>query len=456
MNPTDLDVLLDLPKDFCADILTKWLLIEDIAALDSAYANKTKRVAFFETVDSEVVVFPNDPFLNNNLQSFMEWIVKRRIRISRIKLNESVNLLSEGTKGFFELTGKQLRTISVHNIIGDISVLCSDIAFSCPNLTKLVIMHSDVNGGIRAVFKGCTRIEELRIYECVGVSASHFHSIRCPKLTTVDVSFCADAATLIAIAQCCPNLVKLDISYCETVSDEAVLEVAAKCPKLQVLGCFKNAIITDQSIVRLAESCHDLTAIDIASCPLLTDASIIALAQHCKGLRRIFMQSNDNFGSPALIAISEECRQLHTLYCGHCPSITDEGVVAVAKKCPELRRLVMGDNDLISDEGVAAVVTACPKLHELGIGALNITDVAAKAVAQLCGPYLQQLDIQESVGITAAGVYQLSQQLTQLNTLIITEQCTVVTELAQKFWQQNMPGLVISTDPSLITYFIFD
>jgi hypothetical protein len=456
------DLILDLPKGLFTEFLTKWLTVQQVCRLDSVYCNRNKRELFLNSV-AEDVVFSNDPFLSVDMNRFTEWLVKRKMKLSRIKISmmtmPNVNMMAPMLK----ISGKCMNFIALHNYTGNsLDKVALEIANNCKTLTKLTLMDCDIPKGFERILKACTKIAELRIYEC-----KEFNSIklkresaqtllnRCPQLRILDISYSGTGTTLGEFARACPNLMKLDISYCKEITDESIFLVAKHCTRLTTIGFFKVEVLTDDAIVELAKSCPLLTTVDIASCDFLTNASVIALATHCKLLQKLYIQSNTNFGDPALVALAQNSSHLEILYCGHCTDVTDVGIKAIAENCGKLKRIVMGDNDTITDAAVVAIASSCPHLIELGLGAMSICDVALNAVALHC-PHLEQLDIQESSNLTHHGIFSIVLNCTKLNTLIITEDCPVVNEFSQLLWKHIRPGLTISSDPALITYFIFD
>ena len=85
-------VLFAIPDDLLADIYTSWLLLEDVARLDSALCNKTWRPQFVRLISTKFIRFCREDIIQLSTaralnSQALEWILKRDIHLASLRLH---------------------------------------------------------------------------------------------------------------------------------------------------------------------------------------------------------------------------------------------------------------------------------------------------------------------------------------------------------------------------------
>ena len=230
MDISSVDVLLDLPGGVVAEILASWIPIETLAKLDSAYCNKTQRRAFLQLLDSNIVLFHG---ITTVWRGTLEWAAQKRLRITNFAL-WGIGQVIPCTPyyQFLELNGKRLRTLHVHSFSRDtLLAALTDISFSCPNLERLFFRECDVNGCLRGVLTGCTKLKEISFVDGATIDDAGIMMMVYPALTRLTMDKCASDDAFAAFTKAFPNLMEICMES-GTVSDGTIATVADHCPKL--------------------------------------------------------------------------------------------------------------------------------------------------------------------------------------------------------------------------------
>ncbi len=115
-------------------------------------------------------------------------------------------------------------------------------------------------------------------------------------------------------------------------------------------------------------------------------------------------------------ALLKRCTGLHEVQSSSNTLIKhDELILALMAYCPSMRSIELWYGD-VTDAAGAAMVRMYPGLVELRLSNLRLTDDALRAIAQHL-PKLHRLDLDESPGISDAGVIELAQKCTALKDL---------------------------------------
>ena len=82
-----MSLVFDLPSDVCTSVLSVWLQLRDLAALDSAVCNRLNRIDFLKSFEIATFVLRNHEVVES--EQFQEWIFARGIAVDTIKLHDN-------------------------------------------------------------------------------------------------------------------------------------------------------------------------------------------------------------------------------------------------------------------------------------------------------------------------------------------------------------------------------
>ena len=316
------------------------------------------------------------------------------------------------------------------------------IAERCPALVKISIHEGGqspavvVNDSIRAIARGCPKLQTISIYYSDWLSAESvaFLAERCKKLRSVCLHGCdrvSDEA-MKAIANSCPDLETLDVGDCSRIdrtsfssqiTDESFIIVGKKCSKLVVISIACNDV-TDIGIAALVRGCPQLRSFSAVGCQFVSTAGMMALSHGCKELRTIDLRDCRLITDDSLFRIAEGCPELTSFTLSSSEAVTNAGISSIAGGCGKLLYITMNDCNQIDDTALTAVGSSCPNLREITISASfhspspKISDRGLIAIACGC-PALESISISDCLNITDAGVKVLAQKCFQLKSITL-------------------------------------
>ncbi|CEP19253.1 hypothetical protein [Parasitella parasitica] len=155
--------------------------------------------------------------------------------------------------------------------------------------------------------------------------------------------------------------------------------------------------VTDCTIRHIVRSCPKLTSLNLSHCRLVTNDALYYLsrAPHIASqLQVLSLQNCRQITDAGLSHLEGHCHALQTLHLGACPRITSNGIIGlVTASAPTIRRLRLSD---------------CS----------HMTGSTLHAIALLCGPRLEWLDIARTKAIKHTDLVDLVHNcpnLTRLN-----------------------------------------
>ncbi|GAA5796068.1 hypothetical protein HPULCUR_001437 [Helicostylum pulchrum] len=129
------------------------------------------------------------------------------------------------------------------------------------------------------------------------------------------------------------------------------------------------AHVTDCTIRHIVRSCPHLTNLNLSHCRLITNEGLRCLGGNSTNLKVLVLQNCRQITDVGLSYLKESCHTLDSLHVGGCTRITDIGIIAlVTASGTTIRRINMSD---------------CSR----------VTGSSLHAIANICGPRLEWLDI---------------------------------------------------------------
>ncbi|CAO0790630.1 unnamed protein product [Mucor circinelloides] len=155
--------------------------------------------------------------------------------------------------------------------------------------------------------------------------------------------------------------------------------------------------VTDCTIRHIVRCCPQLTSLNLSHCRLITNEGLYYLSRATRianQLKVLNLQNCRQITDAGLNHLTAQCHGLQTLHLGACPRITNDGIISlVTASGNTIRRLRLND---------------CS----------HMTGSTLHAIARLCGPRLEWLDIARTKAIRHTDLENLVQScpnLTRLN-----------------------------------------
>ena len=185
------------------------------------------------------------------------------------------------------------------------------------------------------------------------------------NLTSAKLTDCytLNDASLMGLCDCCPKLKTLDLSFC-LVPSPVVSEsgLALALPTLVHLVSLNVAYlehVTDVVVAAVAKACPLLCNLNLEHCVEVTDKSLVEIARHLSNSLRVLNLQSDDL-------------------------CTDVGVIEVLKKCQKLTNLDAANLHFLTDDTVAAVIVHAKVLEKLALqGCRKISKMARARVQEV-------------------------------------------------------------------------
>jgi Leucine Rich repeat len=328
---TIISQLFRLSDDTIALIVSNWLDIRAIGALDNAITDREQRrqwLRCLSKVDRSVAL--NDQIYTST--SF-RWLINKRFRTSKLILNCEDRIRYRIFGCFPSLTEIDVRGskfISDENVSDIVKMskglkflyvsgckYIHDISYIAEYCRGLIVFEAEGtnvgNWGIGSIAKNVHDLEVLKLKgACMQDKGAAELASGNPKLTCIDLSDCTDIAdfTLLALANSCPNLSYVGLGHCHNITDVGIIALVGKCSLLQT--------------------------IDIQYCCNITDRALIAIAEKCRRLLHLNLRNLNNITNTSMSAIALNCPQLLSIDLVFCNEVTSLSLIALTQGCPEL------------------------------------------------------------------------------------------------------------------------
>ncbi len=227
-----------LPTDLIREMYSEWLLLKEVAKLDSAVCSETFRKWF----TGQLIELPNHNTEDHDMRrNCLDWVIVRKIKLTKVILASKI--CYDGSR---QLTEKREL-----------------------NLSK------KYNGRFR---KDCLHLS-LRFNPAPELVSWFVQSST--KLTSVNFTrnnkSVVNDDLLFQIAECCPSLQTLTLDHLQHISDAGVSRVAEKCSLLNCLS-MDGTRVGNVAIAIVSQRCAHLTALSMRNCLELSSVGIASLA----------------------------------------------------------------------------------------------------------------------------------------------------------------------------------
>lgn len=254
------------------------------------------------------------------------------------------------------------------------------------------------NGVVRAVLRGCSRLQTLRLDGCRHITDAAFQPELSPllrasaSLQVVSFARCSQLTDELIpfLVHTYRSLTDINFSKCKKIQSGAIRLLLRSATSLQRLN-LSFMDLTDAAFLAEPQSeqsasggvfCavgRSLRSIDLTHCKI-TDATLFALAKHCRQLEEVKLSSCSEITDAGVEMLLRSCARLRELDLNNCPLVMDRGVSAVGVHGKRLRRLNLSWCMNITDKCIADLARGCEQLQEvLLVWCTQLTDVALDA-----------------------------------------------------------------------------
>ena len=328
--------LLDIDQGPLYDLLTEWLMLEDICHLDSALCQRWRRAEFLALVSTKILLFNReeirvltDPYREEELfthsalgAAALNWVLKRGIHLASLHpAHTHTNNRVEQQSILDAIT-----SLALNGHLDKLEMI-SLYFYSYIEYADLEVVISKCYGSVRSI-----DIRECRLL--TESAAAHFK--RCTKLEAFASSGNETTAEMAEIFQACRKLRKVDLGgFGDRLTDEMLMSVADNCHLLEHVGIECCSVVSDVVIRRVAESCPLLQYVDL-SYTNITDATVVALCNRCLLLKRSFLGGCHNLTDASVFTVADRLPGLTHIDVQFITTITSSVIENLASKCHSL------------------------------------------------------------------------------------------------------------------------
>jgi len=410
----------NLPKELTGFVVSKWLDLRCLAAVDNACCNHSTRAAILDALASPLllVVDNMEEFERkyDSIDCFLDWISKRNVRMRQLSL---ANCIESSVVEYLHRWGhfvthlKAKRTDFAASL--ESSQYFAEGLTCCPNLTELDLGGSSVNKIVIEAISKCTSLRVFRRREygpqsdCTGVDLNTIYESL--HLTTLelrrDESFRAflkmvhpaslkllhvvwsrehPVDTLIdKLRQCC-NLDSLLVHGDGQFGDAQFLALLAVCPPITYLH-WQGRCLTSMCAPVIAQTLTKLRCIHISNCQWANEM-LMQLAEHrADSLEELDLDLHYPVCGNGLNNVLTKCHRLRSLR-----------IERIEKIAFNMALLCNLSTFVFTAQESASAVLAQVSLHgsnltRLGVVADLITERDLTALSELSLPSLRQIDL---------------------------------------------------------------
>lgn len=341
MQCTGNDLLLGLPSELAGMLLVNWVDLKDVARVDSAYCEASKRPLLLSILC--LPFFAVSIRLNKRTAlPFTMWTNARSVKVNAMILTGTESVYCE-YGSFIELfTCGGMETEHATNI-------CEVMAM-CVHVNRVVISGCSMNSAslLRLVhtMSNLPHLQELHVVNCYQLLATDFEemplmNIQLPLHKVVLT--CNLTPVVYPLLQCCsPKYLK-------------VLKVEARLPRE-----------VDQLLLLLPQ-CHDLTTLGFYGA--VDNDTLNMLLPLCPQLQNLDLWNAKGQMDECTAAIST-LKKLKTLDVTHC-IYSDVLLHGLARNCADLQTLLLEGNLRCISAGVDHVLRQCLQLRTFHVHVFN-------------------------------------------------------------------------------------
>jgi len=390
--------LVGLPNELTISLLTNWIGIKDVVAVDSAYCVRDLRTQLHSIFASHafVVSVPSIPAISDPV---LHWFYVKCIRVDSLVVLRNV---SSSCIQYCEKFGDFVRNLTLQNKEREYTsvVGCAQLIQSCTNLCSVVMVACYVDAATLEAIWELSNLRILKFQNCHDnngpssdddlyspftkpkqplrlsmlvlngtspcVSLALLRACSPVHLHRLDINATAsdDVPRIASILRQCVNLVELCL---EDVADHALMELLQCCPQVQHLELFNCLDLTDESAAPIAQTLTLLKSLNVTFTEF-TDVLLDELALHCADtLETLNILNCFGVQGNGLDTLLQACQKLTTLHIS-----MFEGLVFDTVHLGRLTFLSVSLEDIEAAYFVQNVLPNCRSLQHLQIQAFDM------------------------------------------------------------------------------------
>lgn len=419
-------LLFDLPVDFVADLLGKWLShLHDVCKLENAVCSAKNRVCMGPIY--EALVLENHSVEDKvNTEKQIDWFLIRRIRLSSFQILYPVPRSAfPKVAAVLKHSGTRLNSLGVDGDEELVNAISATVSHYCTHLKILRFGAMNLSTPSFAMLDCLHNLKILVIIECT-FRDDDLSCYSCPSVTELCLHGELSIQAQKAVLRMCPKLVSYSISSGKNSVDLADLPLT-----LQTFCAWECSFVGNLKA--------NLEKLSLCACTRISDdtlANIVASSSRLKELTisrgRLTDISMRNFGDRY-----GRCLQVLRLY--KCGPATTEGMAYLFKRCTALTSLSWEGLKHANILSITAAVMESLSLRTLNISEAVVTDEILVKIA--AAPSLESLSMSTVTGYTEIGVMALMKGCTSLKYVSIST--IFVTPLVKLLWKDMRPQLQI-------------
>lgn len=341
-----LHVLLNLPTDLAADILTNWVGTAGTVRFDSAICDSTPRPKFANILSGCIFHQPVQGRINSD--NLVKWSLIRLTRVDTLYINEASDLSMY--EAFLATCGSTVTKIRLErrarSDVLSTTKLMSLAAIHCPQLKFL-----DWNGAgdgldaaLREVVTRCTLLQELRVSASIysGFTSQSLEGILCPQLRTLALHCFYNVEITAAFIQMAPNLDTLFMRTFRAPTEDGIIALQHINPSLKHLE-ITDTQIKDDELIYIVNLCPQIVSINLSDSgfqgTVLTARSIEYMAQHLTSLAKVDLSSTNLSEDCLLALVRHRAQTLAALDIVQCYRLSVSTINSTLRQCTKLTRL---------------------------------------------------------------------------------------------------------------------
>jgi len=341
-----LDLILGLPVELVCEIAGRWLCLKDLALLDSAFCNASKRKQLHASVfDSPLCVSNNlavgcrsAPALPNRI---MKWMLSRKIRVEVLHwtLMSRIDLWKE----YLGLSGQHVKCIHFEYVYSQTPETAFQVLRRCPNLNSVVCSGCFFSAQVLDLLSSCEHLRSLEVSNVSFVGDApklaettrrihvQYINMECDEFTQVQVlRMCAPDAVQRLRLSCLlsanwPQYTNLRTLWfaCAETDCKHLIDVLGQCPWVEHLHLPNAVYLTDDLMYKIVNTLHHIHSLNIQlASGKVTDIAIqVLVMRHKSTLKLLYLQGCIGISSACINAVLALCTQLQTISFAHTDGI---------------------------------------------------------------------------------------------------------------------------------------
>ena len=344
-----MQLVVDVPLKVFFDVTcVSWFSIQDIAQLDSATCNHTRRPQLLENFSSALF----DGMSRSAGNTYLKWLSIRQISVSDLVVSNLSFLPKTEADGFHLLSKINFNGVETLGFSDGLD------PFNCYHFKHALIQNP-------TIFSSLLSLWIVDFTPGVGVLMKTLLP-KCPIIEDVYSGYSEDMTDVHVeiLTRLSPNLKNLKLMNCWGLTDKAIDSATDHCPKLTSIKLVGACKFTNESVFLIGWYYKStLCVIDLSFCFKADRTSIAFLCSQCCLISDLCLNDcRELVGDALLRDIAESLPQLLALGIKGARRVTDDGIEVLTRKSTKLTYLNIDDIPSLTFKSVSFI---CANLADL-------------------------------------------------------------------------------------------